>query len=272
MRHRPLVLLVLASVLLLAVGPAPLSAQVPTISGSLPASGGVGLGVWSGGTLIEVSTAATARGCNLGAVWLIPGGKFVRYVFGAPTVVNTEFLTAFPSPLAASTPLIFICRAPTAPTAVPPVAAALPGDATDRELERLEFAGLNVERTSRGLHALAPSSILSAAAIKYAAFHLGAGLPLSHNADGRQQWERAQAEGYPPDSASEIIAYYESTQLMTPAQLGPIFVKQWMDSPPHRAIVLGQAFDSSELGMGCAHGKGRTGLNIVFCVGVAGRP
>ena len=74
------------------------------------------------------------------------------------------------------------------------------------------------------------------------------------------------------NAASEIIAFYQSTQLLTPAQLGPIFVKQWMDSPPHRAIVLGQAFDSSELGMGCAHGRGSTGLNVVLCVGVAGRP
>ncbi len=466
MRHRPWILLALAVLFLLALSglarPAPADAQTPTgtITGTLPKGGGIGLGVWSGGTLAQLHAAASAQDCTLAAVWVTPGGRFVGYIFGAPGVVNAEFLATYPGAIAGGTPLLLVCRTtqPAAaavgssgsieactPGARPtsairsvvqvitalgtgsafyigngewltashvvegastillksdsqsttaqligsdsnrdvallrsaPVAAdalqiidvsesdsgieawaigfplglsgtptltrgtlsrvfteggiryiqtdaavnpgnsggpltngcgqviglvvsriigssaaglgfalssqtiaagvqtarqSLPGDATDRDLERLIFAGLNTERTTRGLPALLPSAILSTTAIKYAAFHWSAGLPLTHNADGNEPWDRARAEGYPSFNVGEILAAQQRSQDLTPAQLAPMFVRQWLDSPPHRAIVLGEALDASELAVGCAHGKDREALNFTICIAMTGRP
>ena len=69
-----------------------------------------------------------------------------------------------------------------------------------------------------------------------------------------------------------MLAAQVRSQSLTPAQLAPLFVQQWIDSPPHRAIVLGEALNASELGVGCAHGKDADALNFTLCAGMTGRP
>ena len=60
--------------------------------------------------------------------------------------------------------------------------------------------------------------------------------------------------------------------VVAPPQFAPIFVQQWMDSPPHRSIVLGESLNATEMGAGCAHGIDARGLNFTLCVGMTGRP
>ena len=69
----------------------------------------------------------------------------------------------------------------------------------------------------------------------------------------------------------EVLAAQIRSQDLTAAQLAALFVQQWMDSPPHRAIVLGEALDATQLGVGCAHGKNSEGLNFTLCDGMTGR-
>ncbi|RLT34722.1 MAG: CAP domain-containing protein [Chloroflexi bacterium] len=270
-RTQLLTLTLLAAFLVAVPRPAPAEAQAPpsALSGVLPAGGGVGLGVWNGGSLTQLRDAADAKGCALDAAWVTPGGRFVGYVFGAPPVVNAAFLAEYPGPIGAGTPMILVCRVPQPAT---PAVVGLPGDPADRALERLIYDGLNAERTTRGLSRLAGSGILNTTAIKYAAFHWAKGLPLNHEADGNEPWDRARAEGYPSFNVGEVLAAQQRSDNLTVAQLAPRFVQQWMDSPPHRAIVLGEALDASELGVGCAHGKDREALYFTLFLGMTGRP
>ncbi len=106
-----------------------------SLIGSLPASG-VGLAVWSGGPVDRIASIAALRGCTLRAVWTSPSGTFISYVFGAPSVVNVQWLAAYPgNTLAANSPLIVVCGAPavgqpapTTPTPpTTPVATPPPG-------------------------------------------------------------------------------------------------------------------------------------------------
>ncbi len=88
--------------------PPPLDA---TLTGSLP-PGGVGLAVWGGGPVDRMGPAAAQRGCDLRAVWTTPSGAFIGYVFGAPAIVNAQWLAAYPgNTLAANTPVIVVCAA-----------------------------------------------------------------------------------------------------------------------------------------------------------------
>lgn len=263
----PLALVVVAGILLGAhAGLAtPAHAQTPgAIAGSLPRGGGITLAVWGGGAVDALATAASSQGCTLAAAWSTSNGQFTGYVFGAPAIVNGAWGALYPGAIPANTPLILVCRG-----AAPPPAA---GDPFDAALSRGIFDGLNQERTARGLPALTESSILNTAATKYAALHLARGLPLTHEADGTEPWDRARAQGYPTSNVGEIIAAQQRSAVVAPPQFAPIFVQQWMDSPPHRSIVLGESLNATQLGTGCAHGIDGRGLNFTLCVGMTGRP
>jgi uncharacterized protein YkwD len=268
---RTLAALVLAIVVLVAQGGffTPAHAQTPTgtIAGALPRAGGIAVAVWSGGAVDELASAASAQGCTLAAAWSTSNGQFTGYVFGAPAVVNTAFGALYPGTIPPSTALILVCRGAATTTV-----STATGDSFDRDLARGIFDGLNRERTSRGLPALTESAILTTTAAKYAAFHWARGLPLTHEGDGTEPWDRARAQGYPTSNVGEIIAAQQRSAVLTAAQYAPIFVQQWMDSPPHRAIVLGESLNATELGVGCAHGLDARGLNFTLCVGDTGKP
>ncbi len=117
---------VIGLAMLALAGPSAARAQTPPsrgqLTGSLPRTGGFGLGVWGGGTIDDLGVAAAAQGCTLAALWVIDGGTFVGFVWRAPAVVNQAWTSKFPSgpPTGA---VIAVCGgAPVAP--VPPAGFA----------------------------------------------------------------------------------------------------------------------------------------------------
>ena len=96
------------------------------LQGSLPATGGISIAVWSGGPVARLRAAALERGCGVASIWVESNGDLVGYVPGAPTVVNQAFtakykLGGFPTPtpvLPVGTALVLICQASTGPARV----------------------------------------------------------------------------------------------------------------------------------------------------------
>lgn len=268
--------LLAALVLLIATTFAPTTAHAAPgeITGSLPANGGTSLVVWGGGTTEQIRTAAQARGCTLAAAWVLDAGtqEFVGNVYGAPSIVNTRWVARFPGEIAASTLLILVCRAPQAASAPAPAPTAAPGTQTtqERELARLLFSGVNAERAKRGLAAFAESPILVTTAERYAPTQLAAGR-LDHSLDG-EVWDHARANGYPSFNVGEVLAARIFSGPFSVQAEAPKMVQSWMDSPPHRSILMSEdpKFPFSEAGFGCAIST-RNGTEI-YCVGVTGKP
>lgn len=97
-----------------------------SLIGSLPSSG-VGLAVWSGGPVDRIASIAAQGGCALRAVWTSPSGTFIGYVFGAPAIVNAQWLAAYPgNTLAANSAVIVVCAGDAAPSGPPATPAATP--------------------------------------------------------------------------------------------------------------------------------------------------
>ena len=105
------------------------------------------------------------------------------------------------------------------------------------------FSLVNVERTSRGLAALAPNDALARAARDYARTLLE--FPsLSHSADGTTVRDRTRAASYtggPP--LGEVL--WLAVGVAPPERA----VADWMASPPHRDAILNASFQ--EAGAGC---------------------
>jgi hypothetical protein len=104
----------------------------PALNGGLPAGGGFGLAVWSGGAIDRMPPVAATMGCTLRAVWVTRSGEFVGYVYGAPNVVNEPWNAAYPDgSLAPNSAVIAVCAAagtpPPPPSAPPPSQAPAPG-------------------------------------------------------------------------------------------------------------------------------------------------
>jgi uncharacterized protein YkwD len=269
--------LLAALVLLIAstLAPATAHAAPGELTGSLPANGGTSLVVWGGGSTEQVRIAAQAKGCTLGAAWVLDAAtqEFIGNVYGAPAVVNTKWAARFPGDIAASTLLILVCRAPQA-AASPPAAPqpVQPGaQSQERELSRLLFSGVNAERAKRGLAPFTESATLVTTAEQYAPKQLAAGR-LDHAIDGTEPWDRARANGYPSFNIGEVLAARIFTGPFSIQAEAPKFVQMWMDSPPHRSIIMTEdpKFQFTEAGYGCAISTAN-GTEI-YCVGVTGRP
>lgn len=267
--------LLAALALMVAVALTPVVAQAAPgeITGSLPAAGGVSLVVWGGGTTEQVRSSAEQRGCSLGAAWILDSAtqEFVGHVYGAPAIVNTRWSSRFPGDISASTLLILVCRAaqPAAPPAAPaPVVA--PGSQTqEREMARLINIGINGERAKRGPVALRDNATLTTTAERYAPTQLAAGR-LDHAIDGTEVWDRARAAGYPSFNVGEVLAARIFTGQFSVPTEATKFVQMWMDSPPHRAIIMSEDIAFEEIGMGCVISTSN-GTEI-YCVGVTGKP
>ena len=132
---------------------------------------------------------------------------------------------------------------------------------TPREigLERAQEATLcliNHERSERSLAPLASNGMLAAAAAAHSR-DMVARAYFEHDApDGRTPQDRIAATGFgrgTSHSTGENIAW-GTGDAATPAAI----VRQWMESPPHRADILRAAF--REIGVGIALGApGRSG-------------
>lgn len=265
----PLVGLVVASLvavaLLISRTGAP-AAAAGSLQGDIPRDG-AGLVVWSGGTTLELSQAAEQRGCHATTLWTTSGGRFAVYIYGAPDVVNGSFAERFPGwTMPASTALVLVCTG----AAVPSQSSIVAISSLDRQFADAAFDGINRARAANGKPALVLDGRLRSAAEKYAALLLAKG-ELSHTLDG-QPWDRAQREGYPSQYVGEVIVSRGTSEALSVERDAPQLVTAWMESPPHRDIILGKDFAFTGLGVGCATGVDRSGLNTVVCVGLVGAP
>jgi uncharacterized protein YkwD len=106
---------------------------------------------------------------------------------------------------------------------------------------------VNLERARHGLPALKPSARLSAAAAAHSADMVAHGFFDHVSPWGGRLSDRARRAGYRGRTLGEDIGW-GTYDLGTPAGI----VQAWMESPPHRAVILSRAF--REIGVGVALG------------------
>lgn len=104
----------------------------------------------------------------------------------------------------------------------------------------------NLERRAQGLPPVKGQENLAAAALAHAADMAALDYFSHDSADGRSPWDRLRDAGYAFSSAGEnIAAGYATAQAV---------LEGWMNSPGHRANILGAAF--RELGVGHVREEG----------------
>jgi uncharacterized protein YkwD len=125
---------------------------------------------------------------------------------------------------------------------------------------------INRQRAAHRLPALQPSERLRAAAAAHSADMVARSF-FDHVAPGGSTLtDRARRAGYSGRTLGEDIAW-GTDELSTPAAI----VEAWMDSPPHRAVILGARF--REIGVGVAAGtpEERTASGAVYVLDVGRR-
>lgn len=95
----------------------------------------------------------------------------------------------------------------------------------------------NQFREENGLEPLSVSEELSETASSFAMF-MAENEKYGHRADGRTPAERAKASGYEYCVVRENIAYRTNPTGVTAESLVDVFVKGWIESPPHRENML----------------------------------
>ncbi len=133
------------------------------------------------------------------------------------------------------------------------------------QVGRLILQGTNALRTSRGAAPATPNARLQQAAREFAQYMARTGR-YSHEADGRQPWERAGARGYAYCMVSENIAFQFDSRGFRTEELARRFVTGWEDSPGHRRNMLDP--DATEIGVGLAQSTG----GRYYAVQLFGRP
>lgn len=124
----------------------------------------------------------------------------------------------------------------------------------------------NAFRRAQGQPPVKPNPTLDAAAAEFAAYMARTGR-YSHEADGREPAERAQAHGYAWCLVSENIAYAMSSAGFETAELAGRLVQGWIDSPGHRRNLLDPG--ATETGVAIA---GAPGGQRFYAVQMFGRP
>jgi uncharacterized protein YkwD len=107
---------------------------------------------------------------------------------------------------------------------------------------------LNAQRAAAGLAPLRHDGHLARAAGRFSRSMVTQRFFAHVSPEGSTLDERARAAGYTGSALAETIGW-GSGSLATPAAI----VDQWMNSPPHRAIVLSAEF--SRVGLGVATGS-----------------
>ena len=93
---------------------APTSPPAPsggTITGTVSASGGYSLVLWTGGRIETLLSVAGGRGCLVRSVWVSRSGVLIPYIAGAPSFVNENWNTVVGTGVLAETPVILVCAA-----------------------------------------------------------------------------------------------------------------------------------------------------------------
>jgi uncharacterized protein YkwD len=106
---------------------------------------------------------------------------------------------------------------------------------------------VNAERTARGLAPLRPSAPLRSAAAAFGRQMVARGFFDHVSPGGATPADRVHRAGYPGRTVGEAIGW-GTDELGTPAAI----VDAWMNSPPHRAIVLNRRV--RDVGVGVATG------------------
>jgi uncharacterized protein YkwD len=222
----------LAFVALALTSPAtPAAAEAGRILGPPPPPGSFGLVVWGGGPVAGIETDARAHGCEAVSAWANrPGGGLLGYIFGAPVFVNRAFTTRYGEALPPSTPLVLVC----APELRPAASALSPDEARMVEL-------INADRARAGLAALRVDLPLSAVARAHS-LDMGERSYFGHtDPDGASPFDRMDAAGIEYGAAAENLAWAGDVDMAH---------RLLMDSPGHRANILGAAF--ARIGIGVA--------------------
>lgn len=133
------------------------------------------------------------------------------------------------------------------------------------EAGRLIVQGTNAFRARQGAGATKPNSRLQQAARDFARYMARTGR-YSHEADGRQPWERAGAHGYAYCMVSENIAFQFDSRGFQTRDLAERFVKGRELSPGHRRNMLDP--DATETGVAVARSEG----GRYYAVQLFGRP
>jgi uncharacterized protein YkwD len=124
----------------------------------------------------------------------------------------------------------------------------------------------NAFRRSQGLAAVAPNRALTQAAGEFAAYMARTGR-YSHEADGRQPAQRAEAQGYAWCLVAENIAFVMSSAGFATDELAERLMQGWINSPGHRRNLL--EAEATETGVGIAHS---TDSDRYYAVQMFGRP
>lgn len=142
----------------------------------------------------------------------------------------------------------------------PPPAPGPPSSANrlDAGFASQVLALVNAERSARGIAPLGSNGALTQAANGYALLLLG--YPsLTHTANGTTLQGRASAAGYGGGYLGEVL--WQGWGTFSPADV----VAAWMNSPPHRAIILDPTY--RDAGVGCAFSAGSPDSRCVMDVG-----
>ena len=147
---------------------------------------------------------------------------------------------------------------------VPAAGTELSADSTAEALAAARgetIAAVNAARRRAGLGELAPQAALERAATGHAQAMLDGDFFGHEGPDGTTPRERADAAGYSARVLGETIAYGQRS--------ADEVVAAWLDSPPHRRILLDR--EVTDCGVGVAVGREGRGVKIVW-VALAGAP
>jgi uncharacterized protein YkwD len=147
-----------------------------------------------------------------------------------------------------------------------PVASALacageqsqPYAVSDVTYERAVECLVNQQRAAAGVSALAHDRHLARAAGRFSTSMVRQQFFSHVSPQGSTPDARAHAAGYSGGSLGETIGWGEG-ELATPVAI----VEGWMESPPHRSILLGGAFRRIGLGMASGSPSGTSGAATV---------
>lgn len=123
---------------------------------------------------------------------------------------------------------------------------------------------INARRAAARLVAMAPDSALGRAAGAYAR-DMVAGDYFAHvSSDGRTVVDRAAAAGWNGSKLSETIVFAQA-----PLDTAVSIVRMWMNSPPHRAVLMDRSLRRAGIGLanGCPNGSAVVGSTAVLDAG-----
>lgn len=235
-RARLLTFALAAALLAALVAATPATAEEARLRSEPPPPGSFGLVVWGGGPVDALASDAARQGCSARSVWSSrAGGGLVGYLFGAPEIVNSPFLSQHGGgALPDMTPLILVC----APTATPSSAPAPTAAQTADEARMLAL--VNAERGRAGLAPFTVEATLTSVARAHSVDMRERDFFDHTNPDGESPFDRMSDAGVDYRAAAENLALAGSVD-----QAHQLL----MESPGHRANILNPQLGTVGIGI-----------------------